>query len=387
MKKIKRIGVVYDPLDIGISLQIVGGSLTQRHNADKLEYMPDRSITPLVLTPRVYVSDPNGMIPSGYQQCVNAKWYAMPQDIANAIANNGYLENELNAYIIGASGSDYVLGADGSLTVYKNVQYQAPQVLVFTAEIYDVRSGNAVKVMATATLVTTSTVLAKSLELDRPQAWVFDPIHDNATATIHATFKLSGSPLPSSGQLAARYWWYYVEDGVETLIDNDVMLYDGGQDSDTLCIDMRYINGAVTLRCKAELYDTAGLAPATPSSDALVGETRITRRYPEYDFVDYAHGSTEVSPDTEKQKHECIVTVGQSVIDYPEDHFIIKWYVRPFTFGSTWIESGQGDTFYLPKNYFLQGCDVALELDEKEALGLLCVGGGALCVNDKPLTA
>ena len=386
MKKIKKIGIVYDPLNITISLKITGGALTQRHNANTLEYMPDRSITPLVIEPVFYVNDPNGSRGGEVRSLVNPRWYAVPQDVAAALPGNAYLENELSSYIIGGGTADYTLGQNGSLTVSKNVPFLEPQVLIFVADYYDERTGITIKVMASDTMVTTSTVLSPTLEIDKPSGWTFDPVHDSGLRQIRATLKLSGNSLEQNTRYAPRYWWYVVENNSETLISDDHLFYEGGQNTATLTIDPRYVNGNVRIRCKAEMYLRSGNAPSTPSSDALAINTYVTRRYPEYDWEDYAHGSVDVSPGAERQKHECIVRVGQSVVDNPEAFFTIRWYVKTSTYGSDWREVGSGGTFFLEKNYISQGCYVAVDIEEHQPMGALCSGNRALSFNDKPLT-
>ena len=74
MKKTKRLNVIYTPLNVSVALVVQGGSLTQTHCAETDEYIPDRSITPLVLVPKVYVQDPDGVIPSGIGALTGVAW-------------------------------------------------------------------------------------------------------------------------------------------------------------------------------------------------------------------------------------------------------------------------------------------------------------------------
>ena len=102
MKKVKRIGVIYDPLNISASLLVRGGSLSQTHCAERSEFVPDRELTPLVIVPQVYIQDPNGVLTSGYVRLSGVLWYALPKDIADTIVDESYLSKELAQYVITA---------------------------------------------------------------------------------------------------------------------------------------------------------------------------------------------------------------------------------------------------------------------------------------------
>ena len=103
MKKTKRIGIIYDPLNISTALLVRGGSLTQTHSAENAEYVPDRELTPLVIVPEVYVEDPNGIIPNGKVSLTGVMWYALPQDLIDNIDSLSYLNNEISKYLITAA--------------------------------------------------------------------------------------------------------------------------------------------------------------------------------------------------------------------------------------------------------------------------------------------
>lgn len=156
MKKTKRIGIVYDPLNISTTMVVRGGSLTQTHCAETGEYIPDRSLTPLVIRPEVYVNDPNGIMANGKVALTGILWYEIPQDMVGQITDSSYLTGELSRYLITNQTDGYSVAQDGTLTVTKNIPYLEPKVLVFTASYPDTRSGKILRIQATATLSTVS---------------------------------------------------------------------------------------------------------------------------------------------------------------------------------------------------------------------------------------
>lgn len=386
MKKIKRIGVIYDPLNISTSLICQGGSLSQVHNAEAGEYVPDRELTPLVLYPEVYINDPNGIMKNGPAVMSGIMWYAIPKNVAEQVTDQSYYSSELSRYLITSASEGFHVAMDGTLTVSKNIPFLEPVVLVFTANIADTRSGNIIRVQASATLSTTSIAVAAALELDKPQSFLFNPIADTGLRTITASLLLGGqSPDPSICQ--TRYWWYKAVGNAESLIDpNDDLFYESGQNSNKLVIDPRYIDGSLRLICRAE-YSTDGAAlPNVPSEDALSAQTTVVRRYPDYDFENYVHGGVEVPSGATVVKNECVVTVGRDVLTSASEWFSVKWSIKRAVTGAEWITLGYGDSILIDAREFDDGADVGLEIEEMQPLKAIGMGNSVLSIDGKILT-
>ena len=378
MKKVKRIGVIYDPLNISASLLVRGGSLSQTHCAERSEFVPDRELTPLVIVPQVYIHDPNGILTNGYVQLSGVLWYALPKDIADSITDDSYLSKELSQYVITTGTQGYAVAEDGTLTVSTNVPYLSPVVLVFTGNYADPRDGKILRIHATATLSTSSVVLPATLTLDKPASWSFDPTTDSGTRSIVAALRIGG--VSPDASYKARYWWYKVESGVESLIDegND-LFYESGQNSNTLTIDPRYIDSTMHIVCKAEYALAGDTLPNAATSDCLTAQTVVARRYPNYDFENFVHGGVDVAAGVEVVKNECVVTVGHNVMEHPAEHFTIRWSIKRAVYGAEWQHLGFGESIYIPSGEFTDGADVALEVEEFPALGAMADGGDVLC--------
>lgn len=386
MKKTKRIGIVYDPLNISTTMVVRGGSLTQTHCAETGEYIPDRSLTPLVIRPEVYVNDPNGIMANGKVALTGILWYEIPQDMVGQITDSSYLTGELSRYLITNQTDGYSVAQDGTLTVTKNIPYLEPKVLVFTASYPDTRSGKILHIQATSTLSTVSLAAAASLSLDKPASFVFNPITDAGVRTIKATFLLGGK-TPDSGQCKVAYWWYKTVDGKETIIGPDEdLFYEAGQNADTLTIDPRYVNGQVKISCKVEYALSGEALPSSPTDNCLKDETTVVRRYPEYDFEHFVHGGVEVSPNAEMVKNECMITVGRTVVENPSRFFSIKWSIKRAVYGAEWTALGYGDSIMIPAEEFANASDVALEVDELDPLGAFIDGDTMICHNNEVIT-
>lgn len=370
MKKIKRLNVIYTPLNVSVSLLVKGGSLTQTHCAETDEFIPDRGITPLVLSPEVVVQDPDGILPGGVASLTGVCWYALPEDIASSVPGGSYIGAELSQYLISAATNGYSIEADGSLRVESNIRYPSRVVLVFTANIPDNRSGKLIKVQDSVLLSTTSIAVPAALTLDKPACWRFNPLEDHGVRTIKAALKLGGV-TPDPGKVRTAFWWYRASGNSEVLINSDDHLfYESGQNSESLVIDPEYLDEERII-CKAEYTMDGETLPASPSADCLTAETVIKRHYPAYDFENYIHGGVEVSPTASHVKNECIVTVGQKVLASPSRYFTVVWSIKDAVYGAEWRVLGYGDSIMIPTSEIEQGADIGLELVEFEPLGAL----------------
>lgn len=381
MKKIKRLNVVYTPLNVSVSLLVKGGSLTQTHCAETDEFIPDRGITPLVLTPEVIVQDPDGIIPGGVAALTGVCWYALPEDIAASVPNGSYIGAELSQYLISAATDGYSIDADGSLRVEANIRYPSRVVLVFTANIPDNRSGKLIKVQDSVLLSTTSIAVPAALTLDKPASWKFNPIEDTGVRTIRASLKLGGV-TPDPTKVRTAFWWYVASGNTEVLINgDDHLFYESGQNSAALVIDPEYLDEARII-CKAEYALDGETLPSAPTANCLTAETVIQRRYPAYDFENYIHGGVEVSPTASHVKNECVVTVGQKVLASPSRYFTVIWSIKDAVYGAEWRILGYGDSIMIPTSEIEQGADIGLELEEFEPLGALADDNDDILTDD-----
>lgn len=370
MKKIKRLNVIYTPLNVSVSLLVKGGSLTQTHCAETDEFIPDRGLTPLVLSPEVVIQDPDGILPGGVAALTGVCWYALPEDIAASIPSGSYIGAELSQYLISAATNGYSIEADGSLRVESNIRYPSRVVLVFTANIPDNRSGKLIKVQDSVLLSTTSIAVPAALTLDKPAFWRFNPIEDHGIRTIKAALKLGGV-TPDPAKVRTAFWWYLASGNAEVLINgNDHLFYESGQNRESLVIDPEYLDEARII-CKAEYALDGEMLPASPSADCLTAETVVKRHYPAYDFENYIHGGVEVSPTASHVKNECVVTVGQKVLASPSRYFTVVWSIKDAVYGAEWRILGYGDSILIPTSEIEQGADIGLELVEFEPLGAL----------------
>ena len=72
--QVQNANVQVDPLSFVADITILSGNNVQVYNRDIQEYVPDRSLVPMVILPYVAVSDPEGVM-NGEQALTGVEWY------------------------------------------------------------------------------------------------------------------------------------------------------------------------------------------------------------------------------------------------------------------------------------------------------------------------
>ena len=204
---------VYSPLGTQISMLVAEGSLKQDYDADNKIYTPDRRIRPTAIQPVCSITDPSGILENGTVNLyiTDIKWY----------------ENEISeANLISPTNSKYKIDSTsntnnrGRIIVYKNVNFDAPVTLIFTATFADMVNGKLRrKVYFVGTSVLASNVAASSpvvLKTDYPRGRCFNPIKGLTYLKLSADLVAGETSIPSA------YWWYKKNGSAESLITDYV---------------------------------------------------------------------------------------------------------------------------------------------------------------------
>jgi hypothetical protein len=371
MKKIKQLNINYVPLNEAFSLTVESGSLLQVHSADTNEYFPDRQITPLVIVPRFEIHDAGGVIGTGDKtgDLTDVRWYENKELPANMIT----------------SGTNYAIGTGGKLTVKKNVAYLSPVILLFTANYYDIRTGNVLRIHESVTLSTTSLLeYPVTLEIDRPASWTFNPLIDSGLRSITARVRLAGQAV---GPEQEKYWWYRLENNSPVTVTDDDLFYESGQNTSVLTIDPRYVDGSVRLVVKADYIAPGETVPASPTAHAVSKEIVINRAYSQYGSDYFIHGSQHIAADATEIKAEGYVTVGGTVYPNPASKFTLKWELKSQVYGADWRTTGYGESVKVPKADYKNGANIALDVSEHEALKAATDANAEITLDNQILTA
>ena len=323
---------IYTPLHGSFSVVIDGGgSLTQFYYTNANQYIPNRATTPMKLCAKLYISDPDKIIPSGDKSStLTLTWY----------------ENTENTPI-SSSTPGYTVNADGTLTVAKNVPVDSPIQIVCRASYTDTRTGLPIIYQATVNLNTIQKSDEKvSLYLNRPTKFTYNPLTDSNMIDIKASLKLGEKDVAVGN---AVFWWYKVVNGVEQLIDSSELNieYVSGQGTATLRLDADNI-GKTIIRCRGAYY--TGAKPSNPDDDKVFAETAIVWKMPHVTAQAFSPNGTAIRKDMITMSyHVRIFYNGKEVAKGNiAKYFFVKWFKKSSAAGSSAIEVGHGTAVTLP---------------------------------------
>lgn len=323
---------IYTPLHDSFSVIVDGGgSLTQFYYTNANQYIPNRATTPMKLRAKLFISDPDGVIPSGDKSsALTVTWY----------------ENTENTPIT-SSITGYTVNADGSLIIAKNVPVNAPIQIICKASYTDTRVGLPIVYLATIALNSIQKSDEKvALNLDRPSKFTYNPLSDSNLIDIKAALKLGEKDVPASN---AAFWWYKAVNGVEQLIDSSVLNieYVSGQGTATLRLDADNIDKTI-IRCRGAYY--TGAKPSNPDDDKVFAETAIVWKMPTVSAQAFCPNGSTIRKDMVNMSY-CVRVfyAGKEVAKADiAKYFFVKWFKKSSAAGSSAIEIGHGTEITIP---------------------------------------
>lgn len=334
----------FDPLSVIPNIAVISGSVKQVHYSDSNTYTPNRMLTPLHLQPSVYTIDPNKKIANGDKiaQLSSGKWYHGNISTANQITKKTTDSD--------AATADYAIGTNYRLVVRKNTSHLSPEQLFFVATYFDSRRGMDVTAQASQLLSTTTNAESEAapvVVLDKPEAFVFNPIDGLGNTSINASVFRTGKPVTAN----VKYWWYVIISGISHLIGSTPrdLFYVSGQNTSTLIVNTEFI-GQLLIRCKSECY--TGAAPASPSVNAVTAETTFIRRLPTslHWRVDRPTGDKVLPGDTEIRRTAVSIT-NDGEIPNPGRFNYFRWLHNTNQPGAVDTEVGHGVNLSLPVSH------------------------------------
>lgn len=357
--------IIYDALSLSFSVQVVGGSLTQRKDALTGEFDPDRTMFPLMLQPSLMVQDPNHVLVDGdhTSKLIDCRWYIGTDEKGTPI-------------VTGTEG--YTLGEYGKLVVSVNVEPDRPLQLFFSCSYIDSRTG---KVFRKSMPFTLDTVLKEEvnlgIEIDASSKLLISPFKTHAQRKITATFRNGQDIVPDD---AAQYRWMVQDQTTRQmrLIRDDDPFYVSGQNTKSLVIDRRYID--------KELVEVQANLKSLPKK-VVSAHTKIMRWYGWWEENIYITRGKFIRPDTTEIEAQAEVTTPKGVVANPTDFFDMTHYRTGKYADAPQFAIGLGEKVVVPRSSI--GSDpnavpvFGIEVFERTALRPLQLDGSELTVDGK----
>ena len=320
--KQKKIQVNYRPLQTSGKIEVVGSvPSVQVYQADKGEYTPDYTLTPLTLFPRCNATDPSALTLPGTvnEKLTNMNWYETVNGTRKLI------ESTNKEYEITATGSE-----KGTIKIKKNIAPTAPVTLDFYAEYNDsTRTGQTFIYRYTYLIRTIDgTEATPVLMIDCPAGRDWNPLRDQSQQTITAKMIVADVDVTASGK--CKFFFYRVLDTgalqaiTSTTGDNDWEVV--SVSANQLTVDMDYIGHEQSYIVKAS-YDAGGSPASQPDDNIAYKSTTLRRRIPALD-VDYSGVPGEVPGGTTAIYPEAVIRDTLGTVPTPETVLECSWLTK-----------------------------------------------------------
>lgn len=355
VRKHKKMSINYRPLQTSGGIEIVGSvPYTQVYQADKKEYTPDYSLTPLTLFPRCNATDPDAVVVLGCvnSKLVNMKWHERIGTTRTLItsANTGYAITETGT-------------SKGQIQVRKNSNPVNPITLEFYAEYVDTRTGQThVYRFTQLDRAVDGTDAIPTLMIDSPSTLDWNPCREQPRQTITAKLMVGDMDVTLSSK--CRFFFYRILPGTGAL----ELIVDGNGDNDfevvsvnknVLVIDRDYIGPEQTYIVKAS-YAQEGSPSATPDAGMAPVSTYIRRRISNVE-CDWEGVPQDVSDGTKIIHPKPLIWDTVGMIPNPSAHFNCKWSVKlPGASTETLAATG-----YAPAIPFTDGMMLYLDVEDR----------------------
>ena len=352
--KQRKIVINYRPLQTSGGIEVVGSVPdVQVYQADKSQYTPDYTLTPLTLFPRCNATDADAIVKVGSvnEFLTNMKWYERVGGVQTLITSSN------TNYVITDTGAK-----KGTIQMRKNTVPGIAITLEFYAEYVDVNRTGQTHVYRYTRLVRSidASEAQPRLMIDSPSSIDWNPCRDIANQVI--TARLLIDDIDVTATTKAKFFFYRKLDtgALEQVID-------GNGDNDweivsitknVLTIDRNYIGNDQTYVVKAS-YSVGGSPASTPDADIDYASTTIRRRIPAID-ADWEGLPMQVSDGTKVIYPKPIITDTLGTIPNPAEIFDCEWRTKVGAASYTLVATG-----FTPSIPFTDGMMLQLDVVDR----------------------
>lgn len=360
----------FSPLNKTFSLLVEGGAVTQIYYPDKNEWVPDHSITPVVIYPRCSIIDPDEILPNGLvnKELTSITWRA-----------NGHSVSGNNNYQIDTSTGN----TRGTLLVMQNIPAGEQIDLEFEAQYHDTRTGDWIKFagnMILNTNIAANEII--TIEVDSPTVVEYNPIADEEIFTITPTTRLGGVEISGAN---TKYYLKALQNGVEQEIDplRDLEFKNFAADGKAT-FDMRFVSSKKNYRIYVDYVRDGDPVPTSPTNRASSIDISLRRRYQGYtiDMRDFG----PVQPWQLEYYVEAIIVLTSSgrILQEPNKFFNIEYLYKHIGVEQH-FGYGNNATLNIPAYMMSGASQIVLDIEEKSELKAISNDNIILTDNGKVL--
>ena len=351
---------MHSALSFNFQVVELGGSMLQKYDAQTLSYIPNRLVTPLVLQPRLIVSDPDGTIATAdyTTQMVNVSWVV-------TLITPGTIPTLEN---LSPTWQNYSVDpVTKALTLRRNCSPSQTIKITFLGQYIDPRR-NEVFDFRWDRDSSTETQTDLNITLDKGQ-WPgrvrLIPMRHWGQFSIPVQLKNGTDDIPDNRATYQWQWWNAATRSFNEDFSEQAWLVRGEQTKE-ITVDQNFIQD-VTLRVKAVPYGNNNMA--------RYFVTRLKRWYGQFDYdVEFLRGKY-IFHNSNTVVLEAWVKNAKGLISNPCKYFDMELF---FAIGTGDFESvGYGEEAIIVRNDLQGGQPQAgVLLRELSAYCAICTDGG-----------
>lgn len=292
--------------------------LEQWYYVNSNQYLPDRTLYSLILTPIMKGFDPDTETTMNISFYL-VRWYATEWN------GDEYVETEiLNTN--DSNSADYIINQDYSLDVKKNVNPSHPVKIRCVAEYIDPRESSIHGIVERVIELATNkdaTEVFPTISIDTPKQVTWNPLSDQSSQfTFNASVTYQGEDVTSEKEIG--WFGYEIQSGsvaTEQPIEN-LLAYVSGQGTPTLVVDAKY---AEQLTIVAKVRDNA------QSSWYAIKEYRtVSWKIPKMNATTVSNNGSAVRSSTGAMTFETIINIVGSVLsdEVKSQSLVMAWKKR-----------------------------------------------------------
>ena len=343
----------------------------QVYQADKAEYTPDYTLTPLTLFPRCNATDPDAVTKVGAVNAslVNMKWYERLNGVRTLITSAN------KSYVITETGAE-----KGKIQVKKNTVPGSPVTLEFYAEYVDAKRTGQTHVYRFSCLVRAvdGSEAQPKLMVDSPSALDWNPCRDIARQAITARLLVGDVDVTATNKCKFFFYRKLNTGALEQITD-------GNGDNDwefvslaknVLTIDRDYIGHEQTYVVKAS-YSKDGTPSSKPDSDIDYVSTTIRRRIPAIE-IDWEGFPQQVADGTKMIYPKPVIRDTAGIVPNPQAILECEWYTKAAG-ASSYVLAAAG---YSPSIPCTDGMMLQLKVIDKGPYAAVVTSDGKYVTDD-----
>ncbi len=374
-----QIGRIYSPLTISPGITVEGNVPdVQQYDIAANVYVPDYTLTNLVLVPAMDVADPDGEIPTGPVALTNIKWTL--------------IENGVET-LISTSTSGFSVAADGKLTVKRNCSGQNPMTFRFEGEYQDPRTGEIIRMFETHMVDCEAVSVLPKLSLDTSGLIAYDPIRDlKVVRKLKVTLTAGEDEVPVANR---EFVWQKRDCDIDNqwadIDGTDILDYDVdvSADGSELSIKPWLIGHRIDIRCYAK-YNPFGSPSSIVIDNRTPVETFSVKRVVGRLWGIVGKCPKNIKAGTKNLYPELVVKDSKGIIPNPDEVLEIEWRTSTGVAAGTVTKSAviaRGAKPIIPTSFVgaTRGGKLIPEFGVKDPKGALTSGGFVLTYNGEIL--